>query len=117
MLGLEEALSVVQETMVDSGLLDWAGVADRMSTRPAAIGRVSGQGRPVAVGEPAHLVLYDPSDRHDVRPAQSASLSRNNPYAGRSLPGRVVATFLAGRATVLDGRLHGTDAPATGVPA
>ena len=35
MLGLETALSVVQEAMVETGLLDWAGVADRMSTRPA----------------------------------------------------------------------------------
>jgi dihydroorotase len=93
--------------MVDRGHIDWAGVADRMSTRPAAIGRVSGQGRPLAVGEPAHVVLYDPTGRHEVRPSESASLSRNNPYAGRSLPGRVVATFLAGRATVLDGRLQG----------
>jgi dihydroorotase len=106
MLGLEEALSVVQETMVDTGLLDWAGVADRMSARPASIGRVSGQGRPVAVGEPAHLLLYDPAGRHEVRPSDTASLSRNNPYRGRSLPGRVVATFFAGRATVLDGALQ-----------
>ena len=36
MVGLETALSVVQHTMVDTGLLDWAGVADRMSARPAA---------------------------------------------------------------------------------
>src|SRR5207342_3874771 len=41
MVGLETALSVVQHTMVDTGLLDWAGVADRMSVRPAAIGRLS----------------------------------------------------------------------------
>jgi dihydroorotase len=106
MLGLEEALSVVQETMVDTGLLDWAGVADRMSARPAVIGRVTGQGRPVAVGEPAHLVLYDPAGRHEVRPSGTASLSRNNPYRGRFLPGRVVATFFAGRATVLDGAVQ-----------
>jgi dihydroorotase len=106
MIGLEQALGVVQETMVDTGLLDWAGVADRMSARPAAIGRVAGQGRPVAVGEPAHLVLYDPSARSDVTSSDTASLSRNNPYRGRSLPGRVVATFFAGRPTVLDGRLQ-----------
>ena len=36
MLGLETALSVVQETMVDTGLLDWAGVAERMSATPGA---------------------------------------------------------------------------------
>ncbi len=106
MLGLETALSVVQETMVDPGLLDWAGVAERMSHAPARIGRVSDQGRPVAEGSPANLVLYDPSARRVVEASSSASLSRNTPYAGRELPGRVVATFLRGRATVLDGKLQ-----------
>ncbi len=57
MVGLETALSVVQQTMVDTGLLDWAGVADRMSFRPAAIGRLEGHGRPVSAGEPANLTL------------------------------------------------------------
>src|ERR1700712_2745534 len=55
MLGLEQALSVVLETMVEPGLLDWRAVADRMSVRPAAIGRLTGHGRPLAVGEPANL--------------------------------------------------------------
>ncbi len=106
MVGLETALSVVQHTMVDTGLLDWAGVADRMSTRPAAIGRVGGHGRPVSAGEPANLVLVDPAYRGTVDPAGFASRSRNTPYAGRELPGQVVATFLRGRATVLDGSIQ-----------
>ena len=49
MTGLETALRVVQLAMVDTGLLDWAGVADRMSARPAAIGRVP-RPRPAARG-------------------------------------------------------------------
>lgn len=105
MLGLETALSIVQETMVDPGVLDWAGVAERMSVAPARIGRLEGQGRPLAVGEPANVVLYDPAVRRTVEAGASASLSRNTPYAGMELPGRVVATFLRGRATVLDGHL------------
>ena len=105
MLGLETALSVVQHAMVDTGLLDWADVAQRMSTAPAAIGRVGDHGRPVAVGEPANIVLYDPGATRVVEASETASLSRNNPYAGRELPGRVVATFLRGKATVLDGKL------------
>jgi dihydroorotase len=106
MLGLETALTVVQETMVDTGLLDWAGVADRMSARPARIGRVSAHGHPIAVGAPANLVLYDPSVRRRVDPAELASLSRNTPYAHLSLPGAVVTTFLRGKPTVLDGKLQ-----------
>jgi dihydroorotase len=106
MLGLETALSVVQEAMVDTGLLDWAGVADRLSTRPARIGRLARQGRPLALGEPANVVLVDPAARRTVDPSALASRSRNTPYAGRDLPGRVVATFLRGHPTVLDGVLQ-----------
>ncbi len=103
MIGLETALSVVQHTMVDTGLLDWAGVAARMSAKPAEIGRVAAHGRPLAVGEPANVVLYDPAATRVVRREDAVSRSRNTPYAGLELPGRVVATFLRGRPTVLDG--------------
>ncbi|HET6625751.1 MAG TPA: dihydroorotase [Nocardioidaceae bacterium] len=105
MLGLETALSIVQETMVDTGLMDWAAVAERMSYRPARIGRLAHHGHPVEQGAPANLVLYDPAHRHVVDATETASLSRNTPYAGRELPGKVVATFLHGRPTVLDGKL------------
>jgi dihydroorotase len=105
MVGLETALSVVQQTMVDTGLLDWAGVADRMSYRPARIGRVDGQGMALAAGAPANLVLVDPAARWVVEPAALASRSQNTPYRGMRLPGAVVATFLRGRPTVLDGKL------------
>jgi dihydroorotase len=107
MLGLETALSVVQQTMVDPGLLTWADVAERMSSRPAEIGRVSNQGRPLAVGEPANLTLVDANATWVVDSSDTASLSRNTPYAGLTVPGRVLATFLRGRATVLDGQLQG----------
>jgi len=105
MLGLETALSVVQETMVDPGLLTWAQVAERMSYAPARIGRVGDHGQPLEDGAPANVVLYDPSVRRVVDAADSVSLSRNTPYAGMELPGRVVATFLRGKPTVLDGKL------------
>ncbi len=98
MLGLETALSIVQQTMVDSGLVDWAGVAERMSATPARIGRLAGHGRPIAEGEPANLVLYDPAATRVVEPSELASLSRNTPYAGMELPGRVVCDVPAGQA-------------------
>ena len=107
MLGLETALSIVQHTMVDTGLLDWAGVAERMSYAPARIGRVADHGQPIREGAPANLVLVDPSVTRSIDPSESASLSRNTPYRGMELPGRIEATFLRGRPTVLDGKLHG----------
>ena len=99
MLGLETALAVVLETMVVPGRLGWGEVAERTSVVPARIARLAGQGRPLAVGEPANLTLVDPAARAVVDRETSASLSRNNPWHGRDLPDPVVATFWAGRAT------------------
>jgi len=108
MTGLETALAVVALTMVEPGRLRWRQVADRMSHTPARIGRLDSgpepQGRPLAVGEPANLCLVDSGARWTVDPRESASRSRNTPFAGRELPVRVVATFLRGCPTVLDGK-------------
>ena len=99
MLGLETALAAVVETMINSGLLNWSELADRMSIMPAHIARLVDQGRPLAVGEPANVILVDPAARRVVDRNDSASLSRNNPWHGRELPDPVVATVWAGRVT------------------
>ena len=106
MLGLPTALSVVIDTLVRPGLLDWAGVAERMSVAPAAIGRLADHGRPIAVGEPANLTVVDPEARWTVEPARFPGPSRNSPYRGMELPGQVTATFLRGTPTVLAGALQ-----------
>ncbi len=105
MLGLETALPVVASVMVESGLMTWTDVARVMSSAPAAIAGLTGQGRPLEVGEPANLVLVDPATSLVVDRADSVSLSRNNPWHGRTLGASVVATFLRGVPTVLDGAL------------
>ena len=105
MIGLETALRVVHKAMVETGLLDWAGVADRMSARPARIGRLARHGLPLSQGVPASLTLYDPGAPAELISSSGASKSRNTPFAGMELPGRVVATFLRGTPTVLDGKL------------
>jgi dihydroorotase len=99
MVGLETALAVVVETMVRPGALGWADVATRMSSVPAHIARLSDQGRPLALGEPANLTLVDPQRRTTVDRDVTASLSKNNPWHGRELPDPVVATWWAGRPT------------------
>ncbi|OLT30120.1 dihydroorotase [Nocardiopsis sp. CNR-923] len=105
MVGLETALAVVQHTMVDTGLLTWDRVADRMSAAPARIGRVSGHGRDLAAGEPANVVLYDPAAPVEVDGAAMATKSGNTPFRGMTLPGRVRATFLRGVPTVMEGKI------------
>src|SRR5204862_1177348 len=67
MLGLQTALSVVVHTMFEPGLLDWRGVARVMSERPAELVGLPDQGRPIAAGEPANLVLIDPEEVWTVR--------------------------------------------------
>ena len=108
MTGLETALAVVVAALADHGVDDptavWPLLADRMSARPASIGRLSHQGQPLTAGAPANLVLVDPAASWTVDPAQSASRGRNTPFAGHTLPTRVTATFLRGRPTVLDGK-------------
>ncbi|MBT1003733.1 dihydroorotase [Paenarthrobacter sp. DKR-5] len=106
MTGLETALSVVQHTLVETGMISWADFARITSATPARIGQLQDQGRLVAAGEPANLVLVDPAARWTVDPAAMATKGRNSPFAGRELPGAVKATFFRGHATVLDGALN-----------
>ncbi|WBB99200.1 MULTISPECIES: dihydroorotase [unclassified Solwaraspora] len=107
MLGLETALSVVLLTTAlhdADGVPDWELIAERMSRAPARIAGLTGHGHDPAPGVPANLTLIDPAASRTVDPAESASRSRNTPYARMVLPGQVVATFLRGDATVLDGK-------------
>jgi dihydroorotase len=105
MTGLETALPIVHQLMVESGRLTWADLAAVMSHRPARIGRVAAQGRPIAVGEPANLTLFDPAARWTVVPEKLATASGNTPVAGQEMHGRTIATFYDGRPTVLEGAL------------
>ena len=99
MLGLQTALSVVVQTMVHSGLLDWRGVAAVMSERPAAIAGLADHGNELAIGTPATITLVDPDASWTVRGPELASLSSNTPYEGMKLPAAVATTVLRGRIT------------------
>ena len=105
MLGLQTALSVLVHTMVEPGLLDWRGVARVLSERPAQIGRLADQGRPIAVGEPANLTLVDPDGVWTVRGTTLASRASNTPFEGMRLPATVSATVLRGRVTAREGKV------------
>jgi dihydroorotase len=103
MLGLEHALSIVAATMVESGLMDWAGVQNRMSTAPARIGGYSDHGREVTVGAPAHLTVINPKASYRVDRDQLQSKSRNTPFHGMEFSARVIATFFHGELVYSEG--------------
>ena len=87
MLGLQTALSVVVRACVETGLLDWRGVARVMSERPAQIGGLADQGRPIAVGEPATFCLVDPDEIWTVRGAALASRVHEHALRGHAAAG------------------------------
>jgi dihydroorotase len=104
MLGLQTALSVVVETMVRPGLIGWRDVARVMSEAPARIVGLPDQGRPLAVGEPANLVVVDPDAEWTVEGSALASRSDNTPYESMTLPAAVTLTMLRGTITARDGK-------------
>jgi dihydroorotase len=114
MVGLESALSVVQQAVVDTGALSWTDVARVLSAAPAAIGRLEGYDAAFAVGSPAHVTLYDPATTSVFGTDRLHGKSVNSPYLGRELPGRVVATIHRGVPTVLDGVLREPEEVARG---
>jgi dihydroorotase len=100
MLGLETALALAL-THLD---LQIAEVLALLSWRPAAlIGAGGAHGGPIAEGRPANLCVIDPAATWTVDPGALASRSRNTPYAGMELTGRVRHTVLAGEQVVIDG--------------
>ena len=96
MLGLETALSIVNKTMVETGLIDWEIVAERMSIAPARIGLYENQGQGLTVGAAAHIAVMDPTSLFRVDRDLVASRSRNTPFHGMELPGKVLATIFNG---------------------
>jgi dihydroorotase len=92
-LGLEWAASVV--TTCTS--LDQVAFFNRMAVEPARIVGLNGHGRPVGPDTPANLVVFDPSA--SWVPTTTRSKSRNAPYFGRTLTGKVLATVYEGRVT------------------
>jgi dihydroorotase len=111
MLGLETALAVAlthlagdEEEGQTRRSLPVERVLALMSWQPAAIAGLGGHGGPVAEGRPANLCVFDPSAPWLVEPGQLASRSRNTPFAGRKLTGRVRHTLLRGEPVVVDGQ-------------
>jgi len=103
MLGLETALGAVVLSMSQLPEWDWRTLSDRMSATPALIGQALDHGRPIAVGEPANIVIVDSQVEKVIDPSEFASISRNSPYRAMTLPTSISDVFFRGRHVVRAG--------------
>ena len=100
MLGLETALGVALGVL-DVSLTQLVRI---MSIHPAQIAGIADRhGRDIEPGAPANLVAFDPNATWQVEPETLASKSRNTPYVGMTLRGKVRHTIFSGDITVLHG--------------
>jgi dihydroorotase len=102
MLGVETALAVVLTTLVEPGLCTFEQVLAAMSWQPARIAGLDAHGGPVEPGRPAHLCVIDPAHQWVVGCERLASRSRNTPWEGWKLTGKVRHTIYAGTPTVIN---------------
>lgn len=93
-IGLETALPLAITELVETGLLSWMKLFDRMSSTPARIWKLPGG--TLAVGAPADLIVVDPAVRWTVDPKAFHSKSRNTPFTGTTLTGRTDLTLVGG---------------------
>lgn len=105
MVGLESALPIALLTLVQEANASWAELEVLLSQRPAEIGRLQGHPTAIEVGQPADLVLVDPSGTSTFSTDHLRGQSVNSPFLGMELPGRVAYTLRRGYLTVDDGRV------------
>ena len=105
MVGLETALSVVVASMIETKLMSWSTLIERMSTKPAQIAGYGNQGRNLKIGSPANLFLVDPSAKWLVRRDRLNSKSKNTPFEGMELPALITDVFHNGVHTISDSKV------------
>ncbi|MDH3215327.1 MAG: dihydroorotase [Candidatus Krumholzibacteria bacterium] len=93
-IGLETMLSAIVTHLVKPGHMDIAGALALITCRAAAVLGIPGG--TLAVGEAADLTLFDPEEEWVVQSDDFYSKSRNSPYIGKTLHGRVKHTFVEG---------------------
>jgi dihydroorotase len=104
MVGLETAFSVVVKTMIESKLMSWADLVDRMSVKPAQIAGYKQQGQVIAENSPANLILVDTAGSWQVERNNLKSKSKNTPFDGINLPA-VISDVIYNGKLVLSNRV------------
>jgi len=104
MVGLETAFSVVVKTMIESKLMSWADLVDRMSVKPAQIAGYKQQGQVITENKPANLILVDTASSWQVERNNLKSKSKNTPFDGMNLPA-VISDVIYNGKLVLSNRV------------
>jgi len=104
MIGLETALGLVITKLVNTKVLTPKQAVEKLSTAPAKILGLNDKGK-IKAGADADLVVVDPKKEWIVDISQSASKSKNTPFAGWKLTGKVVHTIVGGKVVVRNGKL------------
>ena len=105
MVGLETAFSVVVKTMIDSNLMSWTDLVDRMSIKPAQIAGYKQQGQTIAENSPANLILVDTAGSWQVERKNLKSKSKNTPFEGMNLPGVISDVIYNGKLVLSKGSI------------
>jgi dihydroorotase len=95
MIGLETSLALVKTQLIDKGYLNWADAIRKMTYNPARILRLSGG--TLEIGSEADITIIDPEKKWTVKKEKFRSKSKNSPYIGRKLVGRIECTILGGK--------------------
>ena len=105
MVGLETAFSVVVKTMIETKLMNWSDLIDRMSIAPARIAGYTNQGNQIAVGSSANLILVDVDRNWHVDRDKLKSKSKNTPFNGMELPSVITDVFHNGEQVLQDSQI------------
>ena len=105
MVGLETAFSVVVKTMIESKLMSWADLVDRMSIKPAQIAGYKQQGQVIAENIPANLILVDTARSWQVERNNLKSKSKNTPFDGMNLPAVISDVIYNGKLVLSNGTI------------
>jgi len=105
MVGLETSLSVVIKTMIESKLMSWSDLVDRMSVKPAQIAGYEKQGQAISKLSPANLILIDPAASWQVERDKLKSKSKNTPFDQMMLPGVISDVIYNGKIVLSSGKL------------
>jgi dihydroorotase len=102
-IGLETALSLSVMELIDTKILSWSGLIEKLSSNPAAIlGTDRGS---LKKGAPADIVIIDPAAKYVYKREMIESRSKNSPFIGWELKGKAISVFVGGEAMMENGSI------------